>query len=63
MPDPGAHLPGRGRYVCPRAECLARLARRTRAEGVNFTPAVDTAFRLALGLGLVENGAGEAHEN
>jgi predicted RNA-binding protein YlxR (DUF448 family) len=27
VPDPGQVLPGRGVYVCGRAECLARFAR------------------------------------
>lgn len=62
VPDPAARRPGRGRYLCRRAECLAKLARRAAAEGLDFARA-EGAFRLALGEGVVENVRGEAHEN
>ncbi|MFN8176454.1 MAG: YlxR family protein [bacterium] len=62
VPDPGARLPGRGRYLCGRAECFAKLARRAVRDGVDFAKA-EAAFRLALRESLVENVRGEAHEN
>lgn len=62
VPDPEAVAEGRGRYVCRNPECLAKLARRLPREGIDFSRG-ESAFRLAIRQGLVQNVPLEPYEN